>query len=62
MLINYIQALLSGATVIPETYRDSPKFVTKVKEPKLSETILQQDHQPANDRCPTGQVKQSSQA
>lgn len=50
MLINYNRAPLSGAMVTQETHPDSPKFVAKVKEPKLSKTVLQQDHQPATDR------------
>lgn len=35
--------------------QDSPKFVCKVKEPKLSEMNLQQDHQPSSDVYATGQ-------
>lgn len=53
--ISDIQALLSGATMIQEPQQDSPKFVCKVKEPKLSEMNSEQDHQPASDIYPTGQ-------
>lgn len=55
MAISYMQASLSGATGIQEPHQDPPKFVCNVKEPKLSEMNLQQDHQPASDIYPTGQ-------
>lgn len=57
--ISDIQALLSGATMIQEPHQGSPKSVCTVKEPKLPEMNLQQDHQPARGIYPTGQGSQA---